>query len=349
MKSKELNSKLLDQGSFGCVYYPGFTCKDKKTNKKIVSKLHENNNNAINEYLNGITIKRKIKGYKRYFAPIISRCNINLTTLKKELLEDCEPIKNYQNNNYVLLNMPYIKNISFGKYIINKDAEEKIVIISKSLIHCLIGIKKLLEIGIVHMDLKDDNILFNLDTGLPVIIDFGISLQIENIPKNLSKFFYVFGPDYYIWCIEIHCINYLVHKSSVFTETAIDEITYTYVEKNSALFHEKIKKTFIDKIRFYLKQFVGKSKKEIIDKCLESIHKWDLYSMSILYIKVLNFLFKNSLLENKWLIEMYSILFNNISPNPDERHTIQETIDLINNLNKKDYELNDMIKVMNHN
>ena len=40
---------------FGCVFYPGFNCRNKfeKTNKKLVSKLQLNTFNARNEILIG--------------------------------------------------------------------------------------------------------------------------------------------------------------------------------------------------------------------------------------------------------------------------------------------------------
>ena len=43
-------SKLLSQGGFGCVYYPGLKCSDKTdVSKKMVTKLQRDDFNAENE------------------------------------------------------------------------------------------------------------------------------------------------------------------------------------------------------------------------------------------------------------------------------------------------------------
>lgn len=343
-KNENTKPKLMAQGSFGCVYYPGLKCKS-KLNKKYISKLQKNDFNSINEVINGKIIK-KIKNYNQYFGPIVDMCYINLSTIDNPLLEKCELIKYTNSNDFIILYTPYIENISFAKFLLNQTSEEIILSISSSLIHLLKGIQLLFNNNIVHMDLKDENILYNVKTKTPIIIDFGISLQIDNLYTRMREFFYVFGPDYFIWCIEIHCISYLLHVSPSFTQKSIDKICKEYVENNSALFHEKIKKNIYDKCQIYLKKFIGLPKDKIIQMCIESINTWDLYSISILYIRLLTFVFKNLLLNNKWLLELYTILFDNINPDPKERHTIEKTIKLIEELNEKDHDLTDILNVI---
>ena len=41
-KKTNLKSKLLSQGGFGCIYYPGLKCNGKpQNNKNVVSKLQK--------------------------------------------------------------------------------------------------------------------------------------------------------------------------------------------------------------------------------------------------------------------------------------------------------------------
>ena len=60
-------AEMIDQGGFGCIFYPGLNCKSDftKKSKKIVSKLQHNTFNARNEILIGSKIK-EIKEYTAY-------------------------------------------------------------------------------------------------------------------------------------------------------------------------------------------------------------------------------------------------------------------------------------------
>ena len=64
-------SKLLSQGGFGCVYYPGISC-DGRTEKdpNIVTKLQRMDFNAQNEIDIGSKIK-EIPNYQLFYIPII--------------------------------------------------------------------------------------------------------------------------------------------------------------------------------------------------------------------------------------------------------------------------------------
>jgi serine/threonine protein kinase len=48
------------------------------------------------------------------------------------------------------------------------------------------GIKNIHDVGIIHRDLKPQNILINLNTMKPYIIDFGLSLLMDENVTNKS-------------------------------------------------------------------------------------------------------------------------------------------------------------------
>ena len=63
------------------------------------------------------------------------------------------------------------------------------------------------ENGIVHFDIKGDNILFNYDSEQPIIIDFGLSMDVTKLEIKadiLKKYFYIYAPDYYVWPLEVY-------------------------------------------------------------------------------------------------------------------------------------------------
>ena len=94
-------AKLLNQGAYGCVYYPGFTCKGKtEKSKRYVTKIEIHDKTSRNEL--DISKKvRTIKNYNRFFSPVIKHCISRFKQVNKyrDQLQDCEPI-NVDENKY---------------------------------------------------------------------------------------------------------------------------------------------------------------------------------------------------------------------------------------------------------
>lgn len=84
------------------------------------------------------------------------------------------------------------------------------------------------ELELVHYDLKVQNVVLNVYTKKPVIIDFGLAFSIRDVREvlqggsgssdldtvlSLKSFFYGFHPDYSPWAIETHIISYIVQTT----------------------------------------------------------------------------------------------------------------------------------------
>jgi serine/threonine protein kinase len=109
-KSKNKN-KLLGQGSYGCVYYPGISCDGKLNKKSYVTKLQEIGFYSANEIAIGKYIKKHIPNYKALYAPIMKHCIVSFQTIQQSDLNisECETLfpkstdnnnDNYYDNNY---------------------------------------------------------------------------------------------------------------------------------------------------------------------------------------------------------------------------------------------------------
>ena len=339
-----INQKLLAQGAFGCVYYPALKCKNKVI-KNSVSKLQIYDWNAKNEINIGSKIK-KIKSKDKFFAYVYDFCKVNISKIDSRLLTDCKIIQNYPNNLFVNLFLKYINRIGFKDYVLMGTSKEIIYKIVTTFSSLLKGYNKLLKKNIVHMDIKDDNLIYDTQSKSVKIIDFGISIEIENVHKNLYKNFYVFGPDYYIWCLEIHCINYILHKSPKFTAKSIDEICLPYINNNPVFYNDTLKEHFYIQAKKYLKRYIGKPRSYIIDECLSSYNKWDIHALSILYLRIFYTIIHDKNITNDWITEFYLMLYKNLHPNPNKRLTFMETMSKINELNNKNvYNILDKISV----
>jgi serine/threonine protein kinase len=207
-----MGTKLISQGTFGCIFYPAVECDGSVSkNKKYASKLVKNNKTDLNEYLIGKIIKR-IKLYEYYYAPVINMCSINLAKIDKRERDMCKIIHNRNNKRqghghgqglgmdtsltlldsttgYAIMKIPFIENISIIDYFTHPDTDKKEILtyILYSYDYLMQNIKTLNEHGIIHFDLKLSNLLIEKSKKIPIIIDFGLSIPLDDIRPETYK------------------------------------------------------------------------------------------------------------------------------------------------------------------
>jgi len=112
------------------------------------------------------------------------------------------------------MDLPFLHETKFIDIIQNKPANEIIMILIETFQYLLMGLEKLRQLNVIHYDLKIENVLFKYQTHEPIIIDFGISIPLERVnDKTMPNYFYVFLPEYYVWCLEINIICYLFARN----------------------------------------------------------------------------------------------------------------------------------------
>ena len=334
-------SKLISQGGFGCVYYPGITCKGKEEkNKKYISKLQKKSFNSDNEIIIGNIVKQ-IPNYEIFFIPVISSCDIELRNIANHsILSECEVIRN-EKHKHSIMKLPYVKNIKFYRSLISnsygKTGKKKTILsIVESFTHLLSAIEHLQEKNIVHFDLKGSNILYSVKTGYPLLLDFGISIPINMLDDtNMEEYFYGYIPEYYVWCLDIHIINYLLYETSKpLTERDIKFIAQEFVKSNKGLkiFSKEFREKYLVLCESHMLTFVGKNRKETMNELLENHKTWDIYSLSITYLRLFNYMFPKQFHKNTLIILFSQILLYNIHPDPRERYSLEKTRTLFNNI-----------------
>jgi serine/threonine protein kinase len=104
-------SILINQGSYGCIYYPALPFKLQNPNsrsynrgrrkiskeedaKKYVSKLQKHNFHSEFEDYIGKKIQ-EIPSFDLFFVPVLTTHKIDLTTIKQKYVTDCEAIDKY--------------------------------------------------------------------------------------------------------------------------------------------------------------------------------------------------------------------------------------------------------------
>jgi serine/threonine protein kinase len=324
------NSILLNQGGFGCIYYPGITCDGKpQDNKNVVSKLQKDDENSRNEIHLGELIMG-IEGYQMYFLPVISSCPININVINKTLLEECQSV-NKDVTKYILMDIPYVKNKSFYAILIDMYSSKKHIIVGliENYSYLLDSISILLNKHIVHFDIKSENILYNKNTHLPLLLDFGVSIDMGTFNyKDIGIYFYTYSPDYYIWPLEVHVITFLLYETNeLLTAVDVKRICAEYVKYNKGLinFSDGFKRDYLQACETYLQVYVGMNKKKTIELLIAFYPTWDNYSLSILYLKTFSFMFPHGFHKNSLIIYFSQMLLYNIHPNPTKRYSLEET------------------------
>ena len=148
--------------------------------------------------------------------------------------------------------------------------------------YLLYSILKLINAGIIHFDIKIDNILYGKINNLPFIIDFGIAIPFNKISNKLIKeYFYRYSPDNDVWPLEVHVINFLLHKNDELNDANIQLIVDDVMKSNRVLnncsdeFRIKYKNMFY----LYLKKYENYPKYDIINQFLKYYKTWDSYSL----------------------------------------------------------------------
>ena len=369
--SKNNQIKKLSEGAYGCVFRPGFECDGKimntenyitKIQKKRRFSKYDTKSITEKEVEIGNKIK-KIPHYDDFFAPILETCPVNISKMTNQgELKKCELIEHEMTGDKIpdefdSNKIKYVGKNSLGDYLLNKRS-----VILKSFIEkhkdVLESLQLLFDGGIIHFDLKENNIICKNKTGSPVIIDFGLSIDISELDKysidNLGKFFYVYAPDYAPWCIDICILSYIANKidisriSSQITQDEITNIIIEFINVNGAVSKilNNVEKAKLNQtLNDWFKPFVTKTWKELVDELLKYKNTWDNYSLTVIYLFLYLDLYFDTY-ETKFapLFEYKSLLISILMAAPSERLNLRDTIDKLTNIfvNIKKGELNKM-------
>ncbi len=394
MTTKNQDIRIIGQGTYGCVYKPEIECKDSmknKTDTEYISKIQNNNYFSKKEIDIGKMIIT-IEDHSDYFAPIESSCPINYAKIDNKSLTSCKPYKK-NSEGFISCRIRYIGRNSLGKSlgrILSGGRETKQKLdqyfrrFAEMHIYLLNSVSILNKKGILHMDLKENNIMFDIKKKLPIIIDFGLSyktkkLSIENYIEKAQNQFGVSNSEWYNpWAIEVVLlsnISNMMRQISYSNEVKdqIIEDDKLQILKNSC--DEYIKMHNIFKINLFSKDEIEQYRNSLINfidgfkkkKWIEiwitltsTYESWDNYSLTVLFVNELNMLNlidnnnnnnnnnnKKDMFIEPYVKELKTILISSILKRPNAEDTKKELNILFKTINKQKYE--NTIKDLNNN
>jgi serine/threonine protein kinase len=342
MKNNTDNGHKLAEGGYGCVWGTEITCKGKRTkNKKHLSKLQFVTFSSKNETMISREIIKKYKNYSEFFSPIISTCNIKIKKLDDLIISECSVLNKMKGDEIEISKIKYIDNVDYEKYVLTNISEQGFFYnkIIKVYYKLLKGIKMLADINIVHFDLKGLNIIYDTEQDRPIIIDFGLSFKVNDMLKNMNSpkyyyYFYRYVPEYYIWPLEVHFMNLLLHKTETPTDSDLKALSNNFVNNNAALltFSNDFKNNYYTSCYEELLSYNDLTLKQKKEKIMNSWNTWDNYSLSIILI-VYIYYFCAGGGNNKFTNDILELVVFNIHPNYKKRFTIDQSIHKFKSLN----------------
>jgi len=365
-------SSVIGEGSYGCVHKPKLKCSNsKKANKldndKFISKFMFTKE-AIQELSEYTTISR-IDNKKKYYLGKPLKCKpkndkYNLNSIKKcDIYKNINSKSNSNSNksktkkkyNYDKFSLLIIPDggLDISKLVdsfSHMNISEKKAILEKfwnnapTLFH---GIQTFEKHGIIHHDIKPQNIVFDKETGKFKFIDFGLMRKINDVIDNSEKSDNFFAEDpFWTYPFEFPYLNYesfekiaelsieekreyysyLVHKlkDSSSKISIACRIFFDYILRN----HTEEERTKI--IGAYFEDFMDficyetdiENYKTFLKK---SIHTIDLYGVGITLQFIL--CYSEDIFDSAKISSLKECFYNMMRPSVSHRYTIQEALD----------------------
>jgi|LauGreDrversion4_1035100.scaffolds.fasta_scaffold85311_1 hypothetical protein len=318
--------ELLGQGTYGCAFYPEITCQThhiSKTSRNFLSKIQLDDDSLQREIQVGKRIVQKLPTYRAFFAPVTESCPVQLSRLRQDKIQQCDVLKKQQSKRIVSSKIPFVSKVTLGEYFsLTKKKSSSTVEYVKKLINTYLYLLKSFnvlntQLGIVHLDVKNDNIMSK--NGRPILIDFGLSYCIDwlQYPKYL-EFKYPFGIQSYSyspWCIEIcfltevarHVRGGVVPGAKNQHGGYADEATFQspvpsslldsfkthaqdFVDHNfpANLFSDAERKLYLTQLQAWIDALPQKSVSALWTAILSSYNTWDLYAVAMTYLEELS-------------------------------------------------------------
>jgi serine/threonine protein kinase len=254
-----IKGSVLGEGSYGCVHRPSLHCNNnvfpEADYKEYVSKIMTTKN-AKSELKEFLVIGEYDKTNEFHLgAPILCQPNLDNKIIKE--ISNCKNIESDEvkskPNNYKILLMKFggpdlkslcdtklTKYLSIGSKTKAKSKTDKFWL---EVHHLLKGLKFLKDNGLVHNDIKPQNILFDMKTGKLIFIDFGLMRLKSDIIKSSKKSDNFLG--IYHWSYPFSCAFMDKNKYTAYQRLSSAR-RQTYKSQLSEMIMEKTKQNTFD-------------------------------------------------------------------------------------------------------
>jgi hypothetical protein len=235
-------------------------------------------------------IIEKLNDYHQYFHIILKYSMINLSEVDNtlSLIKRENPEKTIFLH-YSLYNIDSFT--SFTQFFLEKRKNQRNLILN--IIYsfkCLLkSIQILSNNNIVHFLLTPENILFN-EFELPFITNFSHSFDFKKLnEERISYLFSEINTKSSFFPLQAHICTFLLNHSNLLSKNNIEQICDKFFKQNNAEFLGVDLKKCKENNFFSLQHYINKPKEEVINDIIINFSSiWDVYSLCIIYLNLLN-------------------------------------------------------------
>lgn len=191
--------KKVGEGSYGCVHNPPLKCENKPhdSDPTKVSKILTTKN--ANDELKEFKLIQKADKAEEFHLGKPTACLPDNTEDNQKAINQCQRFSSLNINKYKLLllknggaDLSQIKK-EFSTLKVNNANRRKLEHFWLDMARIIYGSKVLMDNGIVHHDLKQQNIVYNEENGRVNFIDFGLMTTVNKMLKDADGSRYPFG------------------------------------------------------------------------------------------------------------------------------------------------------------
>jgi len=331
---------------------------------EVKSKYNESIKNRIKKDTNIVT---KIKPYNFFtkneininnslhllenkanrYITITKATKLSINEVDDDIINKTEISKG---NEYILLKYEEneCENIEgITRFLYNKGEKEYVYGVIESYFYIIKTFYQLQKEGIIYYNFSSERMKFK-DIYNPhcLLYDFESSLMERKIKlnentnntnkKEIIEYFYNFimkPQNFTFKPFEVHVLFYLYKMEEQYlSKYKISQIIDKYVENMGSILKGQTEKIINQECHQYMEQFINKNKKEIMVQLIMHYKTWDNYSVSILYLHLVENIIQGYKIQMRFMSKLQDILNQNLSQNPNQRITIEETINKFNDL-----------------
>ena len=314
-----------------------FFSDNERNNEEISKKYNTKLINYCFYSINEANISDNIKNipyYSNNYLIVEDYDFVNINQLNENYIEK---LNISDDKKYLIFKYKNNRLVDFNDFLTNLTSPKLFIFtIIESFSYLLDNLIKLNSKNICFLNLSPQNIVFNLDCGeKPIIRNFQLSLQVSKLNVSYITNIIKKIEDYTHKPLEVHVLFYLIKNDiSYISYSFIEEISEVFINKLSilSLFSEKYKESYKQSCIDSLKKYINMSKNDIITDILEYNDKWDVYSLSLIYLHIFGNVSRVFSLKQNFISKITLELSKNLNPEPSKRSSLEKLYENYNKL-----------------
>jgi hypothetical protein len=313
-----------------------------KKDTNIITKIKPHNFFARNE-ININNSLHLLEHKKNRYITIKKATKLSINEVNDDIINKTEISKR---NEYIMIKYEEYEDENLEgitRFLYNKGEKEYIYGVIESYFYIIKTFFQLQKVGIIYYNFSSEKMKFK-DIYNPhcLLYDFESSLMerkinIKNANKNeIIEYFYNFimkQQNFTFKPFEVHVLFYLYKMEEPYLcKYKITQIIDRYVENMGSILKGQTEKMIKQECHHFLKQFINKNKEETMIQLIIHYKTWDNYSVSILYLRLVENIIQGYKTQMIFMSKFQDILNQNLSQNPNQRMTIEKTINKFNDL-----------------